>query len=107
MSFLSILSFVVSFLGPTQNAIKKYISIPELFRSIVTALVAGGGLIGVLLSIQSHLGVIVLDPQFGTVAGVVVFFLIDCARRFEHDAKNPPKPTPKSELQNHDHKFKI
>lgn len=103
MSFLSIFSLLASFWGPTQDAIKKYLSVSELLRTTLTALVGGGGVLGILVAIQAHLGVIVLDPQLGTTAGVVLFFLIDCIRRFDHEAA--PKPVPKSDFHDHERKF--
>jgi hypothetical protein len=94
---VSILSKIVALLGPAANSIKGHVNTKELLRVTITALISGGGLLGVLTAYSGDLSSLVIGvtPPVLSIIGFILTFVIDLVRRLNHGAPAPaPAPAP-------------
>jgi hypothetical protein len=75
------------FFGPVPGAIKDHLNSAELLRISVAALMAGGGILGILQAILAGVGTIFPAPNDAAAAAFVLTFLLECVRRLSqgHD----------------------
>ena len=81
---------IKAWMGPVADAIKGTVNARELFRVVVAAIVAGGGLLGLLEGLRNAVPMIVPGAEIAWVTAGVVF-AIELFRRFGH-GKPLPKP---------------
>ena len=89
-TFLALLS---SFFAAAPGAIQAHLNVDEIFRIAVTALLAGGGVYGVLFAEVTHLPQIV-KPADVSAATAVLAALSEIYRRLGHGAALPTLPAP-------------
>lgn len=87
----SILSLVKRFFAAAPGAIRDHLNVAEVLRVAVAALLAGGGVYGVLFAELSHLPQIV-TPADAAAAAAVLTAISEIARRLGHGTL-PPVPT--------------
>jgi hypothetical protein len=72
------------FFGAVPGALKDHLSTEELLRISITALMAGGGILGLLQAVLLNVGAIFPAPTDAALAAVIVTFLLECSRRLGH-----------------------
>lgn len=92
---LQVISFIGKFLGPAVGSIKGHLNIEELLKTLVTAVLAGGGILGVLTALIPVIGVIVPNAADAALATGVLTVIVDVVRRLQHGTA-PPTPSPKT-----------
>ena len=92
----TIINKLIAFLGPVTNSIKGSVNTAEILRVTLTALVSGGGVLGVLAAYQGDLSTILTSPTPVSlaVAGYVLTFVTDLVRRLNHGTDPHPCPCP-------------
>ena len=92
----TIINKILAFFGPVANSIKGSVNTAEIVRVTLTALVSGGGVLGVLTAYQGDLSVILTSPTPVSLAlaGYALTFVIDLARRLNHGTR-PRRPRPR------------
>jgi hypothetical protein len=90
MSFRNALKSIRDFLGPAANSLKNHLNARELIRVVVTALVAGGGVAGVLQALLAAVGTVFIGPGDAAVATTVITLVLEVVRRLDH---GQPVPT--------------
>jgi hypothetical protein len=96
----SVWSFVVKFFAAQYDSVKGFLNFQELFKSILSGFLAGGGVLGVLAAIHASLGSIITDQatlksvldlvtnvqngQWTLVVAVVLGIVADALRRMKH-----------------------
>ena len=78
------------FLGSVPGAIRGHLNALELIRVVVTALVAGGGVAGVLQALLAAVGTVFIGPGDAAVATTVITLVLEVVRRLGH---GQPVPT--------------
>ena len=91
----TIINKIIAFFGPVANSIKGSVNTAEILRVTLTALVSGGGVLGVLAAYQGDLSTILTSPTPVSlaVAGYALTFVTDLVRRLNHGT-TPPLPLP-------------
>src|SRR5262249_44423087 len=76
--------FLRRFFGPVPEAIKNHLNTAELLRISITAVVAGGGTLGMLQAILTGVGTIFPAPNDAAAATFVLTLLLESLRRLDH-----------------------
>ena len=102
----TVINKILAFFGPVASSIKGSVNTAEILRVTLTALVSGGGVLGVLAAYQGDLSVILTSPTPVSLAlaGYALTFVTDLVRRLNHGtdsrpgpaARLPPRPGPGS-----------
>lgn len=71
----------LDWLGPVVNAIRGHLNVAELGRVLVAAVVAGGGVLGLLESLRAAVGSIVVDPSDAAAVAAGLTLAIEIVRR--------------------------
>ena len=81
-----IINKILAFFGPVANSIKGSVNTAEILRVTLTALVSGGGVLGVLAAYQGDLSAILTSPTPVSLAlaGYALTFVTDLVRRLNH-----------------------
>ena len=88
----TIINKILAFFGPVATSIKGSVNTAEILRVTLTALVSGGGVLGVLTAYQGDLSVILTSPTPVSLAlaGYALTFVIDLVRRLNHGTAPGP-----------------
>lgn len=76
------------FIGQAPDSIKAHINVDEAVRIAITALLAGGGVYGVIFAELAHLPQLV-TPADAAFATAVVTLISETIRRFGHGVALP------------------
>lgn len=71
-------------LGPHPQSIKGHVNVEELFRALLTAIFAGGGVQGFLALLAPALPAIFPAPHDAALAGAVLTLILELRRRLNH-----------------------
>lgn len=75
---------ISQFFKETPNSIRGYINVHELYRIILLALAAGGGIEVMIASLHDSLNTILVNPSdMGWISAVLVA-TVEILRRFQH-----------------------
>src|ERR1700722_2430569 len=92
----TVINKILAFFGPVASSIKGSVNTAEILRVTLTALVSGGGVLGVLAAYQGDLSVILTSPTPVSLAlaGYALTFVTDLVRRLNHGTTPTPAPAP-------------
>ncbi len=74
----------LEFLGTVPGSLKKHLNTEELFHITLTALVAGGGMFGLLQMSLNSVGTIFPAPTDAALAGTILTMILEVIRRLRH-----------------------
>jgi hypothetical protein len=81
------------FVGPAANSIKGHLNIAELVKVAISAVAAGGGVMGILNAALPAIGLIFPLPQDAALASMILTAIGEVIRRLSHGTP-PPSPSP-------------
>ncbi len=79
-----VLAKVSGFFSAVPGSLKGHLNTTELLRIAITALTAGGGILGILQMVLQNVGMIFPAPSDAALAGAVLTILIESLRRLNH-----------------------
>jgi cobalamin synthase len=75
---------VRDFLGAVPGAVKNHLNTEELARITLTAVVAGGGIFGILEAVMMAAGSIFPAPTDAALAATILAVVLEVFRRLQH-----------------------
>jgi hypothetical protein len=79
-----------AFWGEVPGALKNHLNTVELTRITITALTAGGGVLGLLQALLKNVGTIFPAPTDAALAAVILTIVLESLRRLDHGQELAP-----------------